>query len=288
MAVQHRHSALSLALLVCLLGRASSSAQDVAGDATLSADSLWQLPAAGAAQGASANRSPRVRLFRIAPAFQAEPLGLYEAEELPGVTPRSEVEQAPDEGPDWLQIWMGSDNPYLDFRQPGDPGGLGFYRIYTQMQLFETASSGCALNMQAVTPAGIQYWGLPNGVTVFTPTLSFYHAVNPGMTLQGFVGKNLPVSDAGLAPCLQRRVECGVGVQQALNRDGLYLSLEGLAQTPADHRALEMPPALQVLPGMQWQVDEGWWLSSGVLMPTGISPLHHPPGRWQMTCLFQF
>jgi hypothetical protein len=289
MVARHRHPLLLLAalgLLSVIVAPAYLPAEGLsAGVGESVTDSLWQLPSSGMSQADPGSRSPRVRLFRIAPAFTAEPLGLYEPEDILGKTSKTEP-AATDDGPDWLQVWMGADNPFLDFRQPGDPGGLGFYRITTQVQLFESARSGCALTLQTVTPSGIQYWGLPEGTTVCSPSLSVFHAVDRGLSLQGFVSKNVVVCDAAVNHGLQRRVQCGLGLQQLLAGDCLYCSLEGLAQTPADHRALEMPPSLQLLPGMQWQLDEAWWLSSGLLMPVG--PQHHRPGQWQMTCSFQF
>ena len=45
-----------------------------------------------------------------------------------------------DSGPDWLSVAMGNDNPYFEFRQPGDPGGIGFYKWYSQVQVFDTGT----------------------------------------------------------------------------------------------------------------------------------------------------
>ena len=36
-----------------------------------------------------------------------------------------------------VQFGMGSDNPFFDFRRPGDPGGVGYYKVHTQLQLFD-------------------------------------------------------------------------------------------------------------------------------------------------------
>src|SRR5438067_413565 len=96
-------------------------------------------------------RAPRQRLRRGRPASRPRPLRLFRFQ--PGLSrcPDGPEDRPPagrpggpslvptptdaDPGPDWLQLVAGADNPYFDFRQRGDPGGLGFYRVYSQVQV---------------------------------------------------------------------------------------------------------------------------------------------------------
>src|SRR5437763_1802148 len=78
---------------------------------------------AGGTPIASPFRTHRIRLFRMAPGFLSDPVGLDGDDSLPGDPPQPAALLADtDSGPGWLQLAVGNDNPYFDFRQPGDPG----------------------------------------------------------------------------------------------------------------------------------------------------------------------
>jgi hypothetical protein len=243
----------------------------------------------------AAGRAQRLRLFRIAPGFLSDPLGMQDDDSLaplPGVpsSPTSGLGQ-PDSGPDWMQLGMGIDNPYLDLRRPGDPGGVGYYRVNTQVQLFDSPRTACTLGLQAVTPAGIQFAGAPDGATVVSPAFSVFHALGDNLALQGFLAKNVPLCNS---PCghLQRNLQCGMAVQRPLVTDGpeglrsVFLSLGALGQLHPERDNLRLLPSCDVLPGVHWHVNDSWWVSSAFLVPVG--PLRSAPGQWQLTCSLQF
>jgi hypothetical protein len=240
-------------------------------------------------------RVPRLRLFRFAPGFLADPIGIQDDDSgMPGVLslPGSNLASMPqDSGPDWIQVGMGSDNPYFDLRRPGDPGGFGYYRVNTQVSLLDSPTTACAFGVQTVTPAGTQFGGLPNGPTVVVPAFSVFHAVTDRLALQGFVSKNVPISDAAGCP-LQRNVQYGVALQRPLLADGpealrsLFFSVGALGQLTPERDSVRLVPNYDVLPGFQWHVSDNWWLSSGVLVPLG--PTRAAPGQWQLTCSLQF
>ena len=94
---------------------------------------------------ANANNN-RFQLFGITPGFLSDPVGLTD--------PNDPSTPADDSGPDWLEVTAGNDNPFFDLRSPGDPGGVGFYKLHTQVQLFDSPHTGCTVAVQAVTPAG--------------------------------------------------------------------------------------------------------------------------------------
>jgi hypothetical protein len=249
------------------------------------------VPASGDA--APAWRSRRIRLFRIQPGFLSEPVGLDQDENL---TAGADGPPAPlpdaGTGPDWIQVSMGSDNPYFDFRRSGDPGGVGFYRVNTQVQFFDSPSTGCSLGLQAVTPAGLQAAGIDTGPTVVSPAFSLFHVLEDGTAVQGFVGKNVPLKNAGTAPApLRRNLEYGVALQRPLAATGpdplrnLYFYVGALGETRFQKEGVR-PVTWEVLPGLHWQVAENWWMSGGVLLPLGSSRAEY--GLWQFTCSFQF
>ena len=140
--------------------------------------------------GPSFLRGNSCRLFRMP---TVDPVGLDSDDDsvvneadTPGGS--SENEAA---GDGRLKVALGADNPYFDFRRPGDPGGVGFYRLYSQALLFDNQKTGLSMGLQAVTPAGLDADGLADGPTILSPHFAWFHEVGDGTAIQGFVGKNL-------------------------------------------------------------------------------------------------
>jgi hypothetical protein len=247
----------------------------------------------------ASNRVPRLHLFRIAPGFLADPIGMQDDDfELPGVahfpTPSTAAVSVENSGTDWIQFGMGADNPYLDLRRPGDPGGFGYYRVNSQLTLFDSPTTSCSIGVQAVTPTGAQFGGLPNGPTVFSPSFGIFHAVNDRLALQGFLSKNMPLNeggDIGTTP-IRRNFQYGVAVQHPLITDGpetlrsLFFSFGALGQFASSRDSLHWLPNYDMLPGLIWHLNDSWWVSSAVLLPLG--PVRAAPGQWQLTCAIQF
>lgn len=254
------------------------------------------------------SRVPRLRLFRFAPGFLSDPLSMQEEDcDLPGVPKLPAPATDANDGPGWLQFGMGTDNPYFDLRRPGDPGGVGYYRVNTQVALLDSPTTSCALGLQAVTPAGIQFAGMPDGPTVFSPAFSVFHAFNDRLALQGFVSKNVPIggSDGSVLfqrnlpfasadgiTALQRNLQYGLALQRPLLPEGpdglrnLYFSVGALGKLTPEHDSLKVVPNYDVLPGLQWHVTEWWWLSSAWLLPFGSA--RSAPGQWQLTCSLRY
>lgn len=227
----------------------------------------------------------RIRLFRIQPGFQCDPLGLDVDEH-----DRLAVESEP--GPDFVNVTVGNDNPFYDFRRQGDPGGVGYARVNTQVQLFDTQTTSLSLGVQAVAPAGLEFDGLPDrmGTTVLTPALSFFHALEGGTALQAFVGKNLPIQNS-TAQAVRRELQYGMAVQRPLstrNDDplrNLYVSVGALGQVGTESQS--RTPVVEVLPGLHYRAGESWWISGGFSVPVGTA---RPEAvqLWQVTCSLQF
>ncbi len=229
------------------------------------------------------NQPNRIRLFRFQPGFLSDPPGLEQDE------PRF-----PDsDGPDFINLAVGNDNPFFDFRQPGDPGGVGFTRVNTQLQLFDTNRTACSLGIQAVAPGGPQFDGLPDrmGPTVLTPALSVFHALDDATAVQAFVGKHMPIQNSN-TQAIRRDLQCGLALQRPLSREDndplrhLYLSVGvlGLYRIDSDARNQVV---WEMLPGLHYKVTDNWWISTGMSVPVG--PTRIEPGQqWQVTCSLQF
>ncbi|HWG45282.1 MAG TPA: hypothetical protein VN688_21140 [Gemmataceae bacterium] len=265
-----------------------------------SALNIWEGGGASSSIGIappSVSQARRIRLFRIAPGFLSDPIGLQDDDSMAGIlgvpslgSPASPIPS--DDGLDWVQFGVGTDNPYFDLRRPGDPGGVGYYRMNTQVQLLDSPTTACTFGLQAVTPAGIQFAGVPDGPTVVSPAFSVFHAVNDRMAIQGFVAKNVAIRNADSTGLLQRNVQYGLAVQRPIVANGpeglrsLFFSVGALGQIRPEGDSLRLLPTCEVLPGLYWHVNDSWWVSSGLLLPVG--PSNTAPSQWQFTCSFQF
>jgi hypothetical protein len=189
-----------------------------------------------------------------------------------------------------LKVALGADNPYFDFRRPGDPGGVGFYRLYSQALLFDNQKTGLSMGLQAVTPAGLDADGIADGPTILSPHFAWFHEMGSGTAIQGFVGKNLR-ANSHWSDSLGAQINYGLALQSPIpgtestpNRS-VHMFVEALGRyrmdgDPTQHGNWEL------LPGLHWRLNESWWMSGGVLMPLGTPrPDAH---LWQITCSWQF
>jgi hypothetical protein len=242
----------------------------------------WQPPVLGrdflpssvfdgsASQNYPVSRVPRVRLFGMPSGFLKEPVGLDSSDD-PLTTdpfdPHGLIGAGSDNGP--FLVVMGMDNPYFDYRGKNDPGGVGYYKLYSQVQLFDQGKSCLSLALQAVTPAGMEMGGLGEGQTVLSPTLAWFQEVGDGAALQGFIAKNIRAR-AGWTDDLDSGFIYGMAFQYALptlcgcNRQSIHLFVEALGRYRFDgENAPGKPMFLEVFPGIHWRMGDTWWLSVG-------------------------
>jgi hypothetical protein len=191
-----------------------------------------------------------------------------------------------------LKVALGTDNPFFDFRRPGDPGGVGFYRLHSQVLLFDNQRTGLSMGLQAVTPAGAEADGVADGPTVLSPNFAWFHEMANGTAIQGFLGKNLR-ANARWPDSLERQINYGLalqrplpGIESAPGRS-VHLFLEALGRYRVDGDSSQRAPLnWDLLPGIHWRLGESWWMSGGVLMPLSAP---RPEARlWQITCSWQF
>lgn len=275
-----------LLAVTALLIPAVASAQS---DSTWATQRVWtaDFDAAAASESTTPPRpqANRIQLFRIVPVFLSDPVGLDSDD------PK---DATPSDGPDWLQVSVGNYNPYFDIRRPGDPGDVGYYKLHSQVQVFDTGTTSLAVALQAVTPAGLDQDGVENGPTVVSPAVCLFHALDNGVGFQGFIGKNMNLSPASLSGPVHHNMQYGVAVQHPLLDTGpdkigsFYLFVEALGRYRYDNTisTTGSPAVWEMVPGVHWRLSDTVWLSGGVLMPVNTPP--SASHMWQLTCSFQF
>ena len=246
------------------------------------------------------SRVPHVRLFRMPTGFLSGPAGLDQDDAPPTVvdSDNSPFKEAGDGFLSRVQVNVGNDNPFFDFRRQGDPGGVGYYRLYSQLQVVETNSTGLSLGCQAFSPAGIENDGLADGPTFFSPNVAWFQDLGEGAALHGFVGTHMRAAGK-LQDSLNRgfqygSVQYGMAFQKPIVAEkadptrGLFFFVEALGRYRTDN---DFTPKFQVspwelLPGIHWKMSDSLWLSGAVVLPNGTP---RPDNNfWQITCSFQF
>ncbi len=250
---------------------------------------LWAAMADTPAPAAS--RTPHIRLPRMPNTTLGDPLGLIDDDDSPP-DPDAPVTATPsaDGGP--LQVSMGNDNPFLDFRRRGAPGGVGYYKVQGQLQFLDTGKTGCTLCFQAVRPAGLESNGVNDGPTFVSPAVTVFHDLGDGSALQGFVGKDVRANSAwrdGVAD--GGGLKYGLAVQQpvpGLTPDpsrGLFVFVE--AQGFVGDRDQGTSRAWELVPGLHYRLSDSWWMSGGVLLPVGPTR-YGSAGQWHLSCSWQY
>jgi hypothetical protein len=234
----------------------------------------------------------RIRLFRMNAGYPVDPVGILDSDS-PGSAP--DQPRSPESEADLfsrISVAAGNDNPYFDFRRPGDPGGVGYFRVQSQLQFLDTGKTGCTLGLNAAGPAGLEYDGLQDGPTVVFPSLGWYYDLGDGAGLHGFVGKNVRAG-GGWTDNLSSNVEFGFALHHpmpsldgGINRN-LFLFVQALGRHHPELANDPRRPSLwEVLPGVHYRLNDNWWMSGGVILPIGSS--RSDLGLWQVTCSWQF
>ena len=246
-------------------------------------------------------RPSRVRFFGMASALPTDPLGIDQDDfdpANPGVplsTPGPDTEDTCD----WFTVAIGNDNPNLEFRQHGDPGGVGFYRMATQLQVVDAPSSACSVGFQAFTPAGLAQGGLAYGPTTFCPNLALCQELIDGLAIHGFVGENIQL-DQQLAGQFHQRIQYGLALHQPLfpetpdQPENVYVFVQALGRyrfdaSPVSSGYYGAPAAnLEILPGLHWKAGDNMWWSGGVAVPVGAVGRIEDGSHLQISCMFRF
>jgi hypothetical protein len=209
--------------------------------------------------------TPRLRLFGMPAGFLATPMGLEDEDEarLANDPDYAALFKKDDDFKN-VQIALGMDNPFFDPGRPGGIGGVGYYQVYSQVQMFDTGATSMCLNLQALAPAGVQWGGLSNGPTFICPAMSIFHDLGSGTALQGFVRENLNAGP-GWDTAWNRKVYYGMAWQCPLSKpeDGVYFFLQTLGHFNSEAARPTAHPDVSLLPGIQWRMADNFWLSLG-------------------------
>jgi hypothetical protein len=218
-------------------------------------------------------RAPRLQLLGIQAGFLASPLGLDSDDDIPQDVINDSGHVSDDL--DFLQLSVGSYNPYLDMHLPGDPGAPGYFKVYSQLQLLDSGSTSLCIGLNTLAPAGLQAGGVANGPTYFVPALACFQDIGFGSALHGYVGQNIQANSRwsdrlnssfqyGLA------VHCPVPYVNPSSEQGLFLYFEALgrcrldAATAAANGSNSARTSMwEFVPGVQLRVNSSCWMSVG-------------------------
>jgi hypothetical protein len=203
-------------------------------------------------------KAPRFRMFNMPSGFLVAPLGIDNDDDGP---------TGGDSDPlSCVQFNLGMYNPNFDLRLPGDPGGLGYYKLYSQLQLLDQGSTSICVDLQAYTPAGYQFGGVANGPTTVNPALSWFQELGGGTALQGYVGQRIQ-ANSRWQDNLHANFQYGMALQYPLPllrpqpNQGVYVFVQALGR----YRYEGTTPAMwEILPGVHWRMNENCWMSLGV------------------------
>jgi hypothetical protein len=246
-------------------------------------------------------RPTQVRLFGMTSPFLGDPVGLDQDDfnpANPGVPLRTPGPSEQDGGPDWINVTIGNDNPFFELRRAGDPGGVGYYRMSSQIQVIDSPDTMCTIGMQAFTPAGLAQAGVGSGPTSVCPSVAICQQIGDGAVIYGYLGENLIADPRAISTQLRQRLTYGVAVHQPLfpelpdRTENIYLFVQALGRVHYDTATVTSSTApsavFQVLPGLQWKASENMWWSSGVVVPLTPSSRPGDASHLQITCSFQF
>jgi hypothetical protein len=264
-------------------------------DAPLLPSAVTILNIGGPLQGeiSAADRAARCRMFRMPTGYGCD-TAVLEADDDPPPDPAD---------PGWLggsapdsrrwNLLLGADNPYFDMAVPGAAGGVGYYKLHTQCQLYDAGTSGFCLALQAAAPAGIDGDGVADGPTTVAPAIGYYQELTGGAAIQGFVGKSLHAR-SGWSDNLGRSIRYGLAVQSPAwsagesQDSGIRMFVEALGRTSyvSDGTANGPDSTWALLPGVHWRLGENCWMTGGVLLP--LSSPRPETNHWQWTWFWRF
>jgi hypothetical protein len=211
-------------------------------------------------------RTPKLQFFRMPSGFLASPLGLVAEDDPPPEDPFAKT----DDDLAFAQLTYGKHVPYLDMYKRGDPGGFGYYKIHSQVQIFDLGTTNVSAVVQAVTPMGLQSGGVGSGQTVLSPALACFHDLGAGAAVHAFIGQHI-AANSRWREQFHTGFTCGVAVQHPVPftpfsaDQGLFVFLQAMAQYRADgYRPDGRPTTWDVIPGLQYRLNNACWMSMGL------------------------
>ena len=209
--------------------------------------------------------TPRLQMFRMPSGFLATPLGIISDDDLV-----EDPSAKTDDDLAFLQVTLGNHVPYLDMFKRGDPGGLGYYKIYSQAQIVDLGTTNVSLAMEAVTPMGVQNGGVGTGRTVVSPGLACFQDLGEGAAFHAYIGQHIATSSR-LREQINSGFRCGMAVQHPVplttfNADqGLFVFVQAFAEYRMEsYRTDGRNAAWEVVPGVQYRLNNACWMALGI------------------------
>jgi len=209
-----------------------------------------------------ASPTPRILMFRMLPGFLSDPPYLSGFDD-----PVDNSAQAGNPGTgsvsDGFILSFGNDNPYFDPRRPGDPGGVGFVRIHSQLQVVDSGNTSVCLGLRAWTPAGLENGGVQQGSTVFAPGIGIFQDLGAGSALHGFVDQDLHGGyHQGPMRC-GMAVDCPLTVGEGPISQGVFCFVQALGNYDYANGRLGRAMNWELVPGLHWRFSDTLWMSLG-------------------------
>jgi hypothetical protein len=234
-------------------------------------------------------RPAPLHLFSMPTAIPQNPLGLDTDDDL--IDPNAMEATPPEDSR--IQVSVGMHNPFFDFRRRGDPGGVGYYKLYSQALLWDSQKTAFSVGLEAMTPAGLDADGVATGPTHICPNFAWLYDLGGGTALHGFVGQNLRAG-AHWDDQLVRSLKYGVALQgpplgsRCDGNRGVHLFVEALGRYRYEDLATPQRPShnWEILPGVEWRLNQNWWLSGGFLFPMNDATTDNH--RVQINCTLRF
>jgi hypothetical protein len=236
-------------------------------------------------------RSGHIHLFNMPSALPGDPLGIMPDYGPPPSDSYAALDSPIDSIDDRFQLSFGADNPFFDLRRHGDPGGVGYYRMYSQVGLLDSSRCSLGLVVQGVTPAGLEADGIASGPTILSPSLACSYEFVPGTGIHAFVGKDVEAHSHWTGET-RRDIRYGMALQTPCpgtadsSLSSVHLFVETIGRYRVDDSADRPLPKLDVLPGLHWQFTDNWWMTGGLLMPLGSQ--RWDGHLWQVTCAWRY
>jgi hypothetical protein len=269
------------AAAILLLQQGTASAQPPAAPAV----SWWQQPGFGPELANALNaggddsdnnsilRTSRIPMPNMLPGFLSEPPGLSSLDD----PAESSSASASTNSPDGFVLTFGDDNPFFDPRRPGDPGGVGFIRIHSQVQVVDWNSTSVCFGLRGWTPAGLENGGVQSGQTVMAPGVGVFQDLGSGTALHGFVDQSFHAGGSHQGP-----MRCGMAVNCPLTTTedtpadrGLFFFVQALGRLDYGSDRQGRAMNWELVPGIHWRLSDSFWLSLGASRSSALTCWWH-------------
>jgi hypothetical protein len=193
------------------------------------------------------------------PGFLTDPPGLNTLDD----DPSADNAQPSANAPSGVTVDIGDDNPYFYPRRSGDPGGVGYYHVHSQMQLVDSDGTSVCFGMRAWAPAGLENGGVQQGRTVVAPGLAVFQDLGDGTALHGFIDQNLSgTSRPGPFRC-GMAWNCPLETWENPEDRSVFFFVQAVETYGYVYDTKGRTRNCEVVPGVHWRMNDNFWMSVG-------------------------